>query len=825
MAIDLETTPAPPSRLSRGLRVVGRFLKGWLCLLLVVVAGGLALLTTVGLPPPLLRVLERQLETRGFHAEIRRVRLSPMEGLLLKDVRFYGDPPHTVALLTVRRCAVFFNPLDYLAHRPGLWSLRLQGVTVEVPLGRAEEWGQAARSLTLEQLSMAASFRSDGFHVEDFHARVGSADVEARGRIYRRFPLPAGAEPLESLPLALRNRLQQLPAWVRRTLEQVRMIQCASPPKVSVDFDVAVDDPGRTRLTLKASGAKTTTPGGVFDRWEMSGGLAKGNVVLQALTLRQGAHRLNLSLQMDLQGREAEFRLYNDLPLRRWLPLLPAAWRARITQPGVEWDGQALMEVWGGPAPRAELNRHLTGYVSLDQAVLGGVWWEKAYLAFQRRDNLISIDRLDGVVGQGVAQGPLKVRGSYDTETRRYQFWVESGFDPNLFKPLFTSNQLAIAKWFEFDRGPPAANVEIAGQVGDRAQYRLEGDLAATNFLYRGVRVGRCETPIHLRNGVLRLAPMRVVREEGEANGWLDVDYNRQLVAFEVDSALQPHDFARMIGPATARTLEPYRFEGSTHITASGQVGYASFTCTEVEGFVEGEKMGWAWALADQASFRVSAKGRQVALLDVDAHLYGGTLAGDLWLDFNDRQGRMRYRSTGRFQDLQFADLVCAWTKVEGTPYHGRLSGEYEVVGLAGEGRGKTAVGQGHLHIAEGQLFAIPLMGGLSQRLSKIYPGLGFAAQTDFDAPFTIEDGRFHTEEARLEGSVLSLLGRGDYFFDTRLDMDVQVQLLRKGQVVDVLRLATVPLTKLLEFHLFGTIKDPRWHPVNLPKELLLIFD
>ena len=162
---------------------------------------------------------------------------------------------------------------------------------------------------------------------------------------------------------------------------------------------------------------------------------------------------------------------------------------------------------------------------------------------------------------------------------------------------------------------------------------------------------------------------------------------------------------------------------------------------------------------------------------------------------------------------------------MEGTPYHGRLSGEYEVVGLAGEGRGKTAVGQGHLHIAEGQLFAIPLMGGLSQRLSKIYPGLGFAAQTDFDAPFTIEDGRFHTEEARLEGSVLSLLGRGDYFFDTRLDMDVQVQLLRKGQVVDVLRLATVPLTKLLEFHLFGTIKDPRWHPVNLPKELLLIFD
>lgn len=129
------------------------------------------------------------------------------------------------------------------------------------------------------------------------------------------------------------------------------------------------------------------------------------------------------------------------------------------------------------------------------------------------------------------------------------------------------------------------------------------------------------------------------------------------------------------------------------------------------------------------------------------------------------------------------------------------------------------------MNIRDGYLFQIPLRWQLSQWLSKLYSGLGFATQTEFDSAFVIRDGHVHSDEARLKGTLVSLRGEGDYYFDERLDLTVQVQLLQKGLVADAVRWVTSPVTKLLEFRLGGTIREPQWRPENLPKELFFIFD
>ena len=46
-----------------------------------------------------------------------------------------------------------------------------------------------------------------------------------------------------------------------------------------------------------------------------------------------------------------------------------------------------------------------------------------------------------------------------------------------------------------------------------------------------------------------------------------------------------------------------------------------------------------------------------------------------------------------------------------------------------------------------------------------------------------------------------------------------------KGGVAQVVRFVTSPVTKLFEFHLGGTMNEPKWTPSNLPKEMFLIFD
>ena len=94
-------------------------------------------------------------------------------------------------------------------------------------------------------------------------------------------------------------------------------------------------------------------------------------------------------------------------------------------------------------------------------------------------------------------------------------------------------------------------------------------------------------------------------------------------------------------------------------------------------------------------------------------------------------------------------------------------------------------------------------------------------AQTEAVGNFTIGNGRLTSRDIQLQGTVFSIKASGDYAFNGALDYRVEVQLLRGGPIAAIVRLATLPVTRLLEFRLTGTFDDPRWSPVNLnPAEL-----
>jgi hypothetical protein len=155
----------------------------------------------------------------------------------------------------------------------------------------------------------------------------------------------------------------------------------------------------------------------------------------------------------------------------------------------------------------------------------------------------------------------------------------------------------------------------------------------------------------------------------------------------------------------------------------------------------------------------------------------------------------------------------------------GTFSGHVNLTGLIGEGQGKTAVGTGAVSIVEGELSKVRLLGGLSSLLNAVVPGLGLASQTAFLSNFNIEKGRAMTKDAMLMGSVISVRAEGAYYFDQRLKFIVEVKPLRKGDIAALLRFFMSPITKLFEFNVSGTLKDPKWRPNNLPKEMFLIFD
>ena len=67
--------------------------------------------------------------------------------------------------------------------------------------------------------------------------------------------------------------------------------------------------------------------------------------------------------------------------------------------------------------------------------------------------------------------------------------------------------------------------------------------------------------------------------------------------------------------------------------------------------------------------------------------------------------------------------------------------------------------GEGSLRVEDGHVFAIPILGPLSDIINKIIPGAGFQTARLATADFTVGDEKINTKNLKVEGAGFSLYG------------------------------------------------------------------
>ena len=75
----------------------------------------------------------------------------------------------------------------------------------------------------------------------------------------------------------------------------------------------------------------------------------------------------------------------------------------------------------------------------------------------------------------------------------------------------------------------------------------------------------------------------------------------------------------------------------------------------------------------------------------------------------------------------------------------GLMNGRYEWTGIGSDAR--TMNGKGEVEVRNGDVFAIPLFGPLSDILNKIMPGVGYRVARKGNMSFTIKDGVIRTSD------------------------------------------------------------------------------
>lgn len=800
-----------------------RLLLGGLARLVVYVVLALALaagaLTYFGLPGFAERRLLAELERFGLTIRTRGIHLEWPWSLVARQVRVYPGPAGGDVIAEARSVQLRFGR-DTAGRRWRLLGADAQGVTLR-PAGATatREPGWAAGRPVLEVTSAELEFDADGLRIPQAEIRFGGLRWKANGYL-------ATAEGPARVPGDWSARLAAATERAGRLARALEEFETGVPPTVHLRFNIYPNDPARNRITLSARGGAGRWRGLPVESWIARAELTGDDVELHRAEIHFARGRIFGAARYRGADQTLDARIEARLPCRDALCL---PWPPGVTRAAERWlagNGEIQVELeTAGPVPLARWGERLRGRLEIGPGEIAGVPCERLAARFEREGSLWRLRDIEAVLGAQRRRGPARGELQADIETGRFTAQGETAFDPTILLPLLAEDQALAVGAAVFTGVPPRVRIELDGDWHRPADIHVRGRVEAEDFIYNGAAVRRAASDFEIRDRTVRLWNLVVERPEGRLEGRLTERLDAQEAEFETVSTLHPHAVGRLGGPFMHRLAQQFRFEGPIRIAGGGLATYGDRHEHHFDLAVEGERMGLRWLLADRVAFRVEARGHRIALRDIQGEWHGGAISGDFELTLTPGREPLLYQTQLRLDGVELAGIVRDLGDTDASAYSGRVFADVSLEGALGEGQGRATQGRIRLAVRDGQLMRIPLFGGLSRGLSRLFPGWGFAAQTEFSGDFTVSGGRIQTQDARLLGSTISLQARGHYDIEEGLRLVAQVKLLRAGAVASILRLVTWPITRLMEFDVRGPIEAPEWKPRNLPQELFRLFD
>ena len=302
-----------------------------------------------------------------------------------------------------------------------------------------------------------------------------------------------------------------------------------------------------------------------------------------------------------------------------------------------------------------------------------------------------------------------------------------------------------------------------------------------------------------------------MAREEGIGTGSFTYDFAKHEVRIEnVKSTLRPADAIFWIDPKLWKDVAPYKFRKSPNVTVNGVVQFRGGKNTHLEiGISAPEGMDYTFLGKslpfDSAAGQLLFTDDRLQLQNVEGALFSGSVRGSA--DISLAKDDPHYSAKLILSRIDFPRLTDLYFKYQTA--RGKLSAAYDFSGLGSQSRSMR--GNGKVEVTDGDVFAIPIFGPLSDLLGKFFPQAGYSIAHKATADFTVKQGVIHTENLNVAGKLFGMLGHGDILFaDDKLDMDVRINANGPGFVL-------LPVYKLFEYKGEGSLSKPTWRPKRLP--------
>jgi len=540
--------------------------------------------------------------------------------------------------------------------------------------------------------------------------------------------------------------------------------------------------------------------------------------------------QIGLRASLNVATRALEAAVNSDVDPRQLASVLPESatqWVAQVawTQPPrLSADVALVLPAWTNREPdwRAEIPPAIRVEGQL-QAPEGGAWKGvsvsglQSHFSYSNQCWRLSHLRLTRPEGQ------LLASYSDDALTKQFYLRVAGSVDPRAARPLLGRGEQNALDFFTFTQ-PPVIEAEARGRRNDAKQLGIRGQVALTNFTFRGESASSLQTGVLYSNQVLQLEAPRLLRGGQQINAdRLIADFNVQKVFVTNGfSTTEPMVVARAIGPPTARALEPFQFAAPPTVHAHGIIPMHGEEEADLYFQVEAERFHWLNFTVPQVAANLHWAGLHLLLTGVRMDFYGGKADGSAAFYFDPLHPGTDYQFTLSTSNTLLQSLM-ADLSTRTNHLAGRLSGNL-LITRANSQDWRQTQGQGALELRDGLIFEIPLFGVFSPVLDSLVPGLGSSRASAGAARFLITNGVIHSDDLAIHSPPMRLRYWGNADLQGRLDARAEALLLRDmpffGPLVS---LAFSPMTKLFEFKVTGSINQPKTHPLYLLPRIMLV--
>ncbi|MBA3960832.1 MAG: hypothetical protein H0X40_02890 [Chthoniobacterales bacterium] len=795
---DTLTREAPPPRLHRGrLRVSAarRALRACVRLTIVLVMAGFAFgawyLARKGFSRNWRNLVVEELHKRGVEASVKRLTLDPFRGLIARDVRIFDYKKRDQTLAVVSEISLDINYAALFHHEPFLNAIDIRNGDLTIPLPHVP--GQVTHA-DLRRFRAHVYFLPERIEVSQAEGIFCGIRISATGQLIKRGNF-ATSKTNTAADAARRLRLLQTVVTMLQRFQYP-----GSPPELQVKFsgDLAELESARLEATLRASKI-------VRDRYEARDLSLTTEWKDQTLTVPQlewsdaggrfsgtgnwsrpnGAATYQARSSIDLASLLGSFGLSELLHDFTYStpPLIEASGSATIS------DAAAKIEVIG----KIALDKFTYKTVAFDGLTADFAWDRDRTmlrdLRLRHRSGQIDADLLDA--------------------PNDFRLNLESSLAPAALTPLVSPEVGRFLGFWEWQHSPKL-HLSVRGVSRDPDTWHGDGTIALGPARFRGVSLNSASGDLHFGDGVYGVENFKITRDEGKGTGAFSYNTKRHEIKIDhAETTLTPSEVIMWIDPKFWEHVKPYRFHHTPHVDVNGivQLGGGKQTHLQLDVSAPG---GMDYTFIDKVLPFDRIAGQllftddRLQIFDLKGGLFSGDLSGsaDISLARNDHH----YTAKLAVEKVDFPTVTDLYFKYKTS--QGELGGDFDFGGDGGE---RAALyGTGKVEVRNGNVFAIPVFGPLSELMNKFFSGAGYSVAHEATAPFTIRNGVIHTEKLKVAGTLFAMVGHGDIdFIKNDLDFDIRIDANGPGALL-------TPLYQLFEYHGSGSLTKPVWRPKHL---------